>query len=105
MRILVVEDDATMPAGAGPLHCFPNPGNPCTTVAFDAPAGGPVRLAVYDPAGRLVRTLIDGEVPVGRGQAVWDGRDDRGRAVASGAYLCRLEIAGRHSTRQLVLLK
>lgn len=103
--IAAVGDDAAMAAGAGPLHCFPNPFNPRTTVAFDAPAGGPVRLAVYDPAGRLVRTLVAGEASVGRHEAIWDGRDDRGRAVASGAYLCRLEIAGRHWTRQLVLLK
>jgi hypothetical protein len=35
----------------------------------------------------------------------WDGRDDAGRAVASGAYAYRLEAAGRVEVRKLLLLR
>jgi hypothetical protein len=103
--IAAVGDDASVPAAARPLRCYPNPFNPRTTVAFDVPSAGPIRLAVYDAAGRLVRTLVAGAVPVGRHEVVWDGRDDRDRAVASGAYLCRLEAGGQRWSRHLLLLK
>ena len=54
-----------------------------------------MRRAVYDLAGRLVRVLVEGEVPAGSHQAVWDGRDASGRAMASGSYLARLVAGGK----------
>ncbi|PIE75870.1 hypothetical protein CSA17_05225 [bacterium DOLJORAL78_65_58] len=84
---------------------FPNPFNPATTIAYSVPLSGPVRLEVYDMAGRHVRTLVDGPKEAGRHQAVWRGRDDWGRAVAAGVYCTRLR-AGRHvATQALTLLK
>ena len=35
----------------------------------------------------------------------WDGRDDAGRAVASGVYLARLRAHNVVRTRRLVLLR
>ncbi len=58
-------------------------------VAFAAPTGEGVRLAVCDPAGRAVRRL---EAWDGDGATwVWDGRDARGAAVAAGGWLVRLD--------------
>jgi flagellar hook assembly protein FlgD len=63
------------------------------------------RLDVYDARGRIVRNLIDGGLRAGQHAFAWDGRDDRGVAVASGVYLARLQ-AGKHATtRRMVLLK
>jgi hypothetical protein len=45
-------------------------------------------------AGRRVRGLIDRPLLAGRHRAVWDGRDDRGRPVASGVYWLQLEVGG-----------
>jgi hypothetical protein len=71
----------------------PNPFNPRTTIRFTLPADGGARLAIYDLAGRLVRTLVAGSLAAGEHEAVWDGCDDAGRAQASGSYLARLEAA------------
>jgi flagellar hook assembly protein FlgD len=61
-------------------------------------------LQVYDVAGRLVRTLVDGPVGQGIREAVWNGRDERGREVASGAYICRMESnISSHSTKMVLL--
>jgi flagellar hook assembly protein FlgD len=49
---------------------------------------------VFDVAGRLVRTLVDEGMPQGSHEAVWDGRDAKGRGVGSGTYLARLEFGG-----------
>lgn len=89
------------------LHAaVPNPFNPQTTIAFDLPASGEVRLAVYDVAGRLVRRLVDGEVrSAGRHEEIWDGRDAGGRTVAAGTYFYRLEAGGFADTRSMTLVK
>ena len=94
------------PARAALHPCFPNPFNPTTTIAFDIVESVPVSLAVYDVAGRRVATLVDGEVtPAGRYERVWNGRDDRGRTVASGVYFYRLGAGPYSETRRMVLLK
>jgi flagellar hook assembly protein FlgD len=61
-----------------------------------------VSLAIYGLRGERIRTLIDGERAAGAHSIVWDGRDDRGRAVGAGAYFYRLEGLGRSVSRRLV---
>ena len=47
-----------LPRGATLRANYPNPFNPSTTISFSLPTSGAVDLSVYDPAGRLVRTLV-----------------------------------------------
>jgi hypothetical protein len=68
---------------------YPNPFNPSTSILLDLPERGDVRIAVYDVIGREVAVLMDGQAGPGRSAVQWDGRDARGRAVASGVYLVR----------------
>jgi len=83
----------------------PNPFNPSTTLRFDLPVAGSARLAVYDIAGRLVRVLVDGELPAGSHEASWDGRDSGGRGMASGSYFARLTANGRVETVRMGLVR
>jgi hypothetical protein len=83
----------------------PNPFGVSTMIRYDVPGESRVRIRVFDVAGRLVRTLVDGERIRGAGLTVWDGGDDAGRFVASGIYFCRLEASGLTDTRKLVLLR
>ena len=61
-----------------------------------------LRLSTSYP---LVRTLADGPYPAGIHVLRWDGRDDRGRELASGAYFYRLEADGAREARKLILLR
>jgi flagellar hook assembly protein FlgD len=65
-----------------------------------------IDLLVFDLTGRLVRTLAKGEtVAAGPQVRIWDGRDDRGAAVPSGTYFCRL-VAGKNcKTLKMTMLK
>jgi flagellar hook assembly protein FlgD len=83
----------------------PNPFNPRTTIRFDLPAAGTVRLAIYDVAGRLVKVLVEGEIPAGSHEAVWDGRDSAGRGMASGGYFARLQAGGKVETVRMGLVR
>ncbi len=94
------------PAGASlRLDAYPNPFNPRVTIAFAVPAAGPGALAVFGVDGRRIATLLAGQLPAGSGQVVWDGRDDAGRDVPSGTYMCRLVAGGTVVVRKLVLLR
>ena len=83
----------------------PNPFNAATEVGYSLNRSAHVRLRVHDLAGRLVRTLVDDRRPAGAHVAFWDGRDDQGRALASGTYVYRLETGTTSRVRRMVLLK
>jgi hypothetical protein len=98
----------TVTTAAGTLRLeqnVPNPFNPQTTITFELPAAGRVRLDVFDVAGRLVATLHDGNLPPGRHRLDWDGLDGGGRALPTGAYFCRLTAGKKSLSRKMLLLK
>lgn len=81
----------------------PNPFASGTTIEFTLPAPAPVRLLVFDLAGRLVRTLIDERLPEGNGRSEWDGNDDFGLPAANGVYFYRLETESGSESRKMIL--
>ena len=83
----------------------PNPFNPQTMVWFDLARDGFTELNVYDMNGRLVRNLVNGQLRSGEHRAVWDGRDDGGRRLASGVYLFRLRGKDFVETQRVALIK
>jgi hypothetical protein len=48
---------------------------------------------------------VDEEKGAGEYLAVWRGRDDGGRELASGVYFYRMEIGDYQVERKMVLLK
>ncbi|MFH1843199.1 MAG: FlgD immunoglobulin-like domain containing protein [bacterium] len=84
----------------------PNPFNPTTVIRYDLPVASRVTVLVFDVSGRLVRTLLAGDlVPAGRQELVWSGRDDRGRTVATGVYFCRLITPDFRATGRMLHVK
>jgi hypothetical protein len=78
---------------AGGLINYPNPFNPSTTLALwlgadgALSAGRDVTIEIFSVAGQKVRTLFAGALPPGKSEMLWDGKDDRGAAVAAGVYI------------------
>ncbi|MEK7315158.1 MAG: FlgD immunoglobulin-like domain containing protein, partial [Candidatus Eisenbacteria bacterium] len=85
----------------------PNPFNPSTVIGFGVagPERADVRLRVYDVSGRLVSTLVSRRFDPGYHEVRWDGRADRGGALASGVYLLRAEIGPATFSRKLALIR
>jgi hypothetical protein len=83
----------------------PNPFNPATEIAYELPEATRVRIDVFNIAGRLVRTLVDTQMPAGRWTTSWDGTDATGERVASGAYFYRMTAGAFEARRVMILLK
>jgi hypothetical protein len=92
-------------AGAGVRleHADPNPARAGTWLRFALPGRARVTLAVFDAAGRRVRTLAAGEYDAGAHALAWDGRDERGGRCGAGLYFARL-TAGRGSLSTRIVL-
>jgi hypothetical protein len=60
---------------------------------------------IFDVSGRLVRTLVDQALPAGNHQLHWDGRNARGRDVASGVYFCRARAGTYADTTKILIVR
>ncbi|MBN2009821.1 CotH kinase family protein [candidate division KSB1 bacterium] len=83
----------------------PNPFNLNTSIGFQLPHAGDVRLTVYNTAGQLVRILQHGVLPAGAYDIHWDSCDAAGNVVSSGVYLYRLQAGDEIRTRRMLLMK
>ncbi len=87
------------------LQIYPNPFKDSANLVFEAGARGPLSLVVYNIRGQKVKTLARGELPPGKHQLAWDGRDQNGVRAASGIYFLRLEQEGKSAVKRVVLLR
>ena len=85
-------DGENLPVDYALHQNYPNPFNPTTTLRFDLPHAAEVVLVVYDLLGREVLRLKEEYLESGYHQAVWNGRDRRGRQAPSGVYIARLLV-------------
>lgn len=94
-----------LPSSTQLLQNYPNPFNPSTTIEYLLSSRSGVVLRIYDIMGREVATLVRGEQPAGRYQAVWNGETGGGKPAASGVYLCRLEAGSYLKTERILLVR
>ena len=87
-------------------NAYPNPFNPTTTIEFEVPYSMDIMLNVYDINGKLVKTLTNGTVNIGKHSVVWDGSNQFGKSVANGMYIYKL-ISDKNISisNKMILLK
>ena len=79
---------------------YPNPFNPATRIAFALPREARVRIEVYDLVGRMVATLLDGDLAAGTHSVEFDAA-----RFSSGVYFYTLVTPDRVMTRKRMVLK
>ncbi len=94
-----------MPRPTTVVRNFPNPFNMSTNIYFVLPASGHTTVTVYNTRGQKVRDLTAKHFPAGAHTISWDGRDDNGRTVSSGAYFAVLRSGKIFASSRMVLLK
>jgi hypothetical protein len=83
------------------LRIAPNPSRAGAAVSLiPATSGAPCRVAIFDAAGRAVRSL-----DLAPGGAVWDGRDAFGRVVPAGRFWIRPATVADHAAAGLPLVR
>ncbi len=68
---------------------YPNPFNPSTKISYQLIEEANVTLEIYDVMGRKISSLLQEQKQAGYYTAKWEGKDNSGRQVATGAYLYR----------------
>jgi hypothetical protein len=94
-----------VPQQARLLQNYPNPFNGTTVIKYWLEHPAAVVLDVYATTGQRLRRLSEGWREQGDYTAHWDGRDDKGGAVASGLYWYRLKSDTGLWTRSMLLLR
>jgi hypothetical protein len=116
---IIWEPDLDNPPGAPPAwenlssapeavalgNVSPNPAVCTAGLSCTLPAEGAVELTLWDIGGHRVKTLIQENLPAGTATVEWDGTDEVGNPVASGAYLCRLKSSHGQATRRFVFMR
>jgi len=85
----------------------PNPFNPSTRVSFVVAGcvSADVLLEVFDVSGARVVTLVNAPCEPGEQAVTWDGRDSRGRSLASGVYFAKLTVGEGTDMTKIIMLK
>ncbi len=95
---------ATRPEAIALHPSFPNPiganGSQITSIGFDTPNEGHVRIAVYDVLGRRVAVVLDRTIRAGMHRTTFDTS-----SLSSGTYIVSLETGGLRDSRTMMVLK
>jgi len=83
----------------------PNPLNASGILTVRVARSAFATVSLHDVRGRRVRTLHRGYLTAGYHDFPLDGRDDRGRLLASGVYFCRVDTPEGTASRSLTFLK
>ncbi len=82
------------------LQAYPNPFNSVATIRIDLPQEVSGRLVVYDGLGRIVNTLLNGNLTAGSHDLRFDAN-----GLSSGTYLLRWESPVYSATRKAILIR
>lgn len=102
--------NTAVPGAEGPAPRFawpyPSPARGTVHLAYTLAEPAEVELAILDLQGRIVRRLVPRAMETARSSVrIWDGRDDRGRALPAGIYLALLTAGGERVERRVALVR
>jgi hypothetical protein len=98
-------DEIGLPTEFALHQNYPNPFNPVTSVRYDLPEAGQVKLTVYNILGQKIVTLVDEVQNAGYHSVIWSGLDAAGSPISSGIYMYRMETDGFTDVKKMMFLK
>lgn len=99
------EEGSITPKGFELCQSYPNPFNNETIIKYNLRKSCHVSLIVYNILGQKVKTLVKEDQEAGYKSVSWDGKDERGKDLASGIYFYQLKAGEFTQTKRMVLLK
>lgn len=106
---LGMSNPLNLTASQAELTAYNNVFNPArgqkTTIKYATLAPGRITMKLYTVTGTYIATLLDADMPAGRGSMDWDGRNVNGSVVSSGVYLLRIDAPGIRKTQKIAIIK
>jgi hypothetical protein len=97
----VPEDGSSViPAAFRLFQNYPNPFNPSTTIHYELPKAGIVRLSIFNQLGEEVARLVDGPQEAGYQTVRWNAE-----GAPTGIYWYNLRADGMNAIRKMALIK
>lgn len=93
------KDASQLPASLALKQNYPNPFNPTTHIAFSSD-GGYVQIKIFDMLGREIRTLVDGALPAGSHDVVFDAQ-----RLPAGTYYYRMQSGSFQQVKAMQIVK
>jgi hypothetical protein len=72
------------------LKNYPNPFNSESVIQYNLSKSSHVKLIIYNISGQVVKVLVDENLSLGEYHTIWDGKDESGRYVSGGVYICKM---------------
>ncbi len=84
---------------------FPNPFNNQTQIPVYLKEKKRIKITIFNISGKKIVDLVDKEMNSGWNFFIWEGKDDKQRALASGIYFYRVSIANRQKFGKMILIR
>ncbi len=101
----LTKTDKIIPEEISLSESYPNPFNPSTSFYLRLPEPMRVNISIYDINGRLVKTLIKGDLNTGKNRITWHGDNDSGADVSTGIYILKVTTLNFNQSKKLVLMR
>ncbi len=98
-------EDTQIPKSFSVSQNYPNPFNPTTEIQYAIPQAAIVTIKIYNMLGQEVKTLVSGEKAAGTYSVQWNGDNDFGAKVSSGAYIYRITAGNNIETKKMIMMK
>jgi hypothetical protein len=82
------------------LDAYPNPFNPNAIIGYEIPEETQVMIDLYDIEGKMVKSLMNEQVPTGYHTLKIDGHD-----LQSGVYIISMKADDHYACKKLILMK
>ncbi len=87
-------------------NIYPNPFNPFANISFYVQnENANTTISIYNLKGKHITTLLDKKMPRGNNSISWNGKDKKGKQVASGIYFAVLKNGLYKTSQKMILLK
>jgi glucuronoarabinoxylan endo-1,4-beta-xylanase len=96
--------DTGIPRATTLFQNYPNPFNPVTYISFQIDRDMPVFMVITNILGQTLRVLINKKMNAGTHTVIWDGRNESGREVGAGLYICLMKAGGAVYSHKMILL-
>ena len=104
-----IDDEPELPEGIITFMNSPNPFKEYTNIVCsirELVVSSEISLKIYNARGQLVKAFEKDNFALSPYTEIyWDGRDEKGNEVTSGAYFCKLEYDGNAVVRKMILLR